>query len=171
MHTYFPMDAEKDLMDWLMWPCLILIVTTPLRFAMEAAGVSTGITRFFSSTVIVMLLSAYLGAAMAQHIENPWRRLIGAGFSLGYLNGLMTLIATLLSTYTTIETHYRYHDVHISDARHILMMHVVSGPLLISLVAILIALAAYGISVRIKKRRLSFAVSSDDRATSRTDPK
>lgn len=147
------MDSEKTLLDWLLGPLLLLIVITPLRFALEAAGIRPSVTEFFSSTVFVYLLSAYLGYAMAGRIKSPFSRLLITGFALGYTNGLMTLIATVLSTYASIETHYRHRSMNMSDAQHVFLKHVLEAPLLTSIVALLIAMFSFVVAGRFKRRR------------------
>jgi hypothetical protein len=145
------MDDEKTLMDWLQWPLLVLIVVTPLRFALEVAGIPKEITQFFSSTVFVYVLAICLGVAMAGRTGEGFGRLLAVGFALGYINGFMTLIATLLSTYASIETHYRHHNLNMSDAHHILMRHIILTPLYTSVAASVVIVLVYFISGKVRE--------------------
>lgn len=147
------MDSEKSLMEWLSLPLLILILVTPLRFALEVVGLSTQITRFFSSTAFVFLLAACLGMGMAGRVMKPVPRLLAVGFVLGYLNGFMTLIATLLSTYASIETHYRHHSLNMSDAQHVFITHLIKLPLYTSLGACVATSLAFYVALKIKQMR------------------
>ncbi|MBZ5553810.1 MAG: hypothetical protein LAO21_13890 [Acidobacteriia bacterium] len=158
------MDDERSLLDWLQWPLLILIVATPLRFALEVAGIPKQVTQFFSSTVFVYILAIYLGVAMAREVGGRFHRLLGAGFALGYVNGFMTLIATLLSTYASLETHYRHHNLNVSDAQHILMRHIVLTPLYTSLAACVVLLVVYYVAGKIRASRKRSLDSTGDPA-------
>ena len=126
------MESEKNLFDWLHWPLLLIIIVTPVRFGLEVEGVPLHITRYFSSTVFVFILAVYLGIAMAGRLRLSFLKLIGAGLALGYVNGFMTLIATGISTYTSLDTHYRNHSINMTDAQHVFFVHVVRLPLIIS---------------------------------------
>jgi hypothetical protein len=156
------MDDEKSLLDWVQWPLLILIVATPLRFALEVAGIPKQVTQFFSSTVFVYILAIYLGVAMTREVGGKLHRLLGAGFVLGYVNGFMTLIATLLSTYASLETHYRHHSLNMSDAQHILMRHVILTPLYTSVAACVVLLLVYFVAGKIRESRRRSPDSTGD---------
>lgn len=156
------MDDEKSLLEWLQWPLLILIVVTPLRFALEVAGIPKQITQFFSSTVFVYILAFYLGVAMTREVGGRFRRLLAAGFALGYVNGFMTLVATVLSTYASLETHYRHHNLNMSDAQHILMKHLILTPLYTSLAACVILLMVYFVARKIRESRRRVPDSTGD---------
>jgi hypothetical protein len=156
------MDDEKSLLEWMQWPMLILIVTTPLRFALEVAGIPKEVTQFFSSTVFVYVLAVYLGVAMTREVGGPLYRLLGAGFALGYVNGFMTLIATLLSTYASLETHYRHHNINVSDAQHILMRHVILTPLYTSVAACVVLLLVYFVAGKVREIRRRSPDSAGD---------
>jgi hypothetical protein len=156
------MDDEKNLMDWLQWPLLVLILVTPLRFAMEVAGIPKQITQFFSSTVFVYVLAIYLGVAMAKETGEQLRRLLAAGFALGYVNGFMTLIATLLSTYASLETHYKHHNLNMSDAQHIFMRHVILTPLYTSVAACVVIVLVYFIFEKVRTSRKRSIESPED---------
>lgn len=156
------MESERSLIDWLLWPMLIIIVVTPLRFALEVAGISPQVTVFFSSTAFVYLLAACLGAAMADRIEKPLTRLLGIGFMLGYVNGFMVLIATLLSTYASFETHYRHHSLNVSDAQHVIVRHIVVNPLLTAVIACVVAALFFLVAQRIKRTHKPSEASTED---------
>jgi hypothetical protein len=147
------MHSEKSLLDWLQWPLLILILVTPLRFALEVAGLSERITPFFSSTAFVFILAMVVGGEMAGHVKKPLSRLFAASFTLGYVNGFMTLIATVLSTYASIETHYRHHSLSMSDAQHVFLRHIVLLPLETSVGACALAAVAFLVIRRLKRFR------------------
>ncbi len=154
------MESERTIFDWLQGPLLVLIVVTPLRFALEAGGLPWGITRFSSSTAFVFIMAAYLGVVMADHLRSPVRQLLVVGFALGYVNGFMTLIATVLSTYASIETHYRHHSLSINDAQHIFWEHVVHLPFVISVGACATVALVYWISQKVKRRLEMTHISS-----------
>jgi hypothetical protein len=156
------MEDEKNLMDWVQWPLLILIAVTPLRFALEVGGVPKQITEFFSSTAFVCVLAAYLGIAMAIRTGERFRRLLAVGFTLGCTSGFMVLIATLLSTYASIETHYRHHRLDVSDAKHILITHLVVTPLVTSVVACFIVSLVFFVTQKIMDVRRRARKSAGD---------